>query len=589
MILQNLRLFATVVFWLSFIGLQAQETVWQTPFESQENYTATYEEVIDFYKQLAQAFPRKMRLVERGPTDSGHPLHTVVLSHDGDFDPVSLRQKNRLVLLINNAIHAGEPCGVDATMLLFRDYLVGDSLPENVVLVAIPFYNIGGGLNRGSFSRTNQNGPESHGFRGNAKNLDLNRDFVKSDSRNARSFQEIFTTWRPHFFVDNHTSNGADYQYTITLIPTQKDKLAPPLAGYLTKELLPELFSKMATTPYEMTPYVYARNTPDDGIYGFLDLPRYSTGYAALRHSIGFMPETHMLKPFADRVRSVYHFMDFLVEKIDREPVRILAAFERNRQQVLQQERFDLKWTVDESRVDSTFFRGYTADYKPSAVTGQQRLYYDRDRPWTRNIPFWNSYKATKTVRRPFAYVIPQAYVEVVENLRRSGVELYRLERDVQLTGTFYYIDDYESRSAPYEGHYLHSEVVVRPETLIEEFRAGDYLVLAAQPEAKFLVHVLEPEAPDSYFAWNYFDGVLMQKEYFSSYVFEERAAELLQQDAELKRAFEERRTSDAKFAKDGRAQLQFIYEHSPHYERTHNRYPVLRLETPIDLPLVKE
>ena len=589
MVLQNLRLIALLLLVGVVGGLSAQNQLLQTPFEKGDNYTATYKEALAFYQNLATTFPTKMRFLKQGPTDSGHPLHTAVLSRDGDFDPVSLRRKDKLILLVNNAIHAGEPCGVDATMLLFRDYLVGDSLPENVVLVAIPFYNIGGGLNRGSYSRANQNGPKSHGFRGNARNLDLNRDFVKSDSRNARSFQEIFTTWQPHFFVDNHTSNGADYQYTITLIPTQKDKLGAPLAGYLTEELLPELFSKMATTAYEMTPYVYARSTPDEGIYGFLDLPRYSTGYAALRHSIGFMPETHMLKPFADRVRSVYHFMDFLVEKIDREPVRILAAFERNRQQALRQDSFDLNWTVDDSRVDSTFFKGYTADYKPSAVTGQQRLYYDRARPWARNIPFWNSYKATKTVKRPFAYVIPQAYGEVVENLRRSGVELYRLERNTDLTGTFYYIDDYKSRSAPYEGHYLHSEVVVRTETLTHEFHKGDYVVLTGQPEAKFLVHVLEPEAPDSYFAWNYFDGVLMQKEYFSSYVFEERAAELLEQDANLKRAFDTRRAEDPDFADDGRAQLQYIYEHSPHYERTHNRYPVLRLETPVDLPLVKD
>ncbi|MCB0684129.1 MAG: hypothetical protein KDC32_24970, partial [Saprospiraceae bacterium] len=128
-----------------------------------------------------------------GDTDAGFPLHLAILSIDGDFDPVSLRKKGKRILFINNAIHPGEPCGVDATMMLLQDYLLDPARREaleNVVVIAIPFYNIGGGLNRGSFSRANQEGPIEYGFRGNARNLDLNRDFIKCDSRNARTFNQ---------------------------------------------------------------------------------------------------------------------------------------------------------------------------------------------------------------------------------------------------------------------------------------------------------------------------------------------------------------------------------------------------------------
>jgi len=121
--------------------------------------------------------------------------------------------------------------------MLFRDYLAKPDLfkplLDKVVIVAIPVYNVDGCLNRGSYSRANQDGPESYGFRGNARNYDLNRDFVKCDSRNARTFNQIFRTWNPDIFVDNHTSNGADYQYVMTLIATQHNKLEAPLGEFL--------------------------------------------------------------------------------------------------------------------------------------------------------------------------------------------------------------------------------------------------------------------------------------------------------------------------------------------------------------------
>ena len=586
-VVQKIRPLYLLYFWMLTVVASAQVQQLQTPFEKTENHSATYAETIEFYETLVNRFPHRLRMTPTGETDAGEPLHTVVLSADGIFQSEQARCRGKVVLLINNGIHAGEPCGVDATQLLYRDYLTGElPLPENVVLVAIPFYNVGGALNRGSFSRANQNGPTAHGFRGNAKNLDLNRDFIKTDSRNARTFQQIFNDWQPDIFVDNHTSNGADYQYTITLIATQKDKLPAPAAGYLTEGLLPHLYTEMATTPYEMTPYVYSNGPPDKGIYAFLDLPRFSTGYAALHGTIGFMPETHMLKPFPDRVRSVYHFMRVLVDKMNADRATLGALKKRSTQFDRTQTTDALNWTVDTTRVDSVTFRGYTADYKPSSISGQPRLFYDRDRPWTRTIPLRNSYRSTVEVERPFAYVIPQAYRELVGRLRMNGVEVLELKRDFLLTGTYYYIDDYQTRDQPYENHYLHSNVQVRRDTQTNQFRAGDFVVIANQDKVRFLTHVLEPQAPDSYFAWNFFDGILQQKEYFSSYVFEERAEELLKVNPELAQRLEARRAADPEFAKSGRAQLDFIYKNSPHYERTHNRYPVLRLEEAVDLPV---
>ncbi len=554
-----------------------------TPHERNPNITATYDEAIDFYGKLADTYA-EIKLLEYAKTDVGKPLHLVVFSADGDFDAASLRQKNKRIILINNGIHPGEPCGVDASMMLLRDYAREKKLPENIVLAVIPVYNIGGALNRNAHTRANQDGPESYGFRGNARNLDLNRDFVKADSRNARAFTQIYHEWQPDIFIDNHTSNGADYQYTMTMIATQHNKLESTLGTYLNDELIPRLYAGMKARNWEMTPYVYARTTPDEGIIAFLDLPRYSSGYTALFNTIGFIPETHMLKPFTDRVASTRAFMESVISEVEKDSERIAELRRQANENVRTQTTFDINWELDTERVEMLNFKGYEAKQKPSEVSGLDRLYYDHDAPFEKEIPFLNNYKSNLSVEKPYAYIIPQAWREVIERLEWNGVEMTQLTEDEIIEGEVYFIRDFDTRNA-YEGHYLHSNVEVEKRVMQLPFFAGDYVVKTNQITNRYIIETLEPQAPDSWFAWNFFDSVLMQKEYFSPYIFEDEAAEMLRNNPELKAELEEQKKSDEKFAKSAYAQLDFIYKKSKHYEPTHRRYPVMRVVKSSKLP----
>ena len=581
------------IFFLTACNAQKQTSIMNktefiTPFEKNRNTTATYQEAIVYYEKLAKAFPQ-IQLSKHGMTDSGYPLHTVVVSKDGDFDPASIREKGKQILFVNNAIHAGEPCGVDASMMLWRDVVVKkdfQKLIENTVIVVIPMYNLGGVLNRNSHTRTNQNGPESYGFRGNAKNLDLNRDFIKCDSKNAKTFNQIFNQWQPDVFVDNHTSNGADYQYTMTLIPTQHNKLDPNLAKYMNEEMLPQLFTGMKKSDWEMTPYVYVRNTPDEGIAGFLDLPRYSSGYAALHNTISFMPETHMLKPFPDRVMSTYHFMKTMLETMDKDGAKIRAAKNKAITNTKTKKTFDVNWAMDDSKSDKLMFKGYAAKEKPSLISGKPRLYYDHSEPYEKEVDHYNYYKTTASVDKPVAYVFPQAYSELVERLRWNNVKVQQLKNDMTVDVEMYRIKDYKTREEPYESHYLHYNVQVENFTQQKKYNKGDFVVYVNQASNRYIIETLEPIAPDSYFAWNFFDGILQQKEYFSSYVFEDLAVEILKNNPDLKKRLEERKASDEQFRESGRAQLNFIYKNSPHYEPTHQVYPVGRILKDIQLDL---
>lgn len=556
------------------------ENKYQTEFEINSNYSASYSEGIDYYERLASDF-EQVQINPFGITDSGKPLHEVIISIDKDFDPKSIRSKGKTVLYINNAIHPGEPCGVDASMMLARDLIIDpkkQALLKDVVVVIVPFYNISGAQNRGSHSRANQDGPELYGFRGNVRHLDLNRDFIKCDSKNAQSFNQLFNKWKPQVMIDNHTSNGADYQYVMTLIATQKDQLNPFVSTYMTEKMLPELYNGMAAKRYEMTPYVYARSTPDEGISGFLDLPRYSSGYASLHNTISFMPETHMLKTYEDRVLSTYDFSLTMLEHINRNREELMEARRKADEDTRNKTTFDLRFSVDFDKAETIVFKGYEAKYKASEVTGQSRLYYDRNSPFEKEIPFYNTYKSTLKVEKPKAYIFPQAYHEIAERLKWNGVKIDKIEEDKIIEVESYYIDSYKDRKA-YEGHYLHYDVEVTKRPIKLKVYAGDYIVYTDQTSNNYIMATLEPQHPDSYFAWNFMDGILMQKEHFSAYVFEDIAAKMLKEDVELKSKFEAKKKLDNEFADNARAQLNWIYMHSPHYEEGFKRYPVARIE----------
>lgn len=552
----------------------------QTPFErSGGTQTATYSECIAFYQQLDKLSPA-LSIRVMGMSDAGYPFHLVLYSNDGTADPAIWRRQHKAVILINNGIHPGEPDGVDASMLLLRDLVAGKvKLADNVALAVIPLYNIGGALNRGSFSRVNQNGPVAYGFRGNAQNLDLNRDFTKSDSRNSRSFAEIFHWVDPVLQIDNHVSDGADYQYTMTLLASQWNKLGGEVGTYLHDVFQPELFAAMEKRGWPMTPYVdFEAGNPDRGWEGFYDEPRYSSGYAALFHTMAFMPETHMLKPFNDRVRSTYALLQTMIGAVSAHGGELLAHRAHDMAADRDSARLSLDWKVDTTRWDELNFRGYLAVEKTSGVTGLPRLYYDHNQPYEKKVRFYDYFRSDAPATVPEAYLIPQGWHEVVELLQLNGVRMRRLGADSMVAVEVYHIADYKSAGRAYEKHHKNTAIRVTASRDTVRLRRGDYLIPTDQDARRFLVEMLEPTGEDSYFAWNFFDAILQQKEGYSDYRWEDVAEQWLKDHPVLREELEAKRKADPVFAKDARQQLNFVYRHSPYYEPEHLRYPVYRV-----------
>lgn len=571
---------ATFLLIFLLVSLCSSGQTISTRFEqSKGTQSPPYNEIIQWWQKL-DAQSGKVKMLTMGMSDAGFPLHLVVVASNGDYNFDIIRKNNKRVILINNGIHPGEPDGIDASMLLVRDIVINKiNLPDNIVLAIIPVYNIGGCLNRSAFYRVDQNGPEEFGFRGNSQNLDLNRDFIKCDSKEARSFAEIFHVTDPDVFIDNHVSNGADYQHIITLLSSQHSKLGGGMGEYMNKTFEPAIYSLMKEKKYDLIPYVsFGGNTPDAGMTAYFDGPRYSSGFATLWHSFAFVPETHMLKSYEQRVMATYALMKSFIEFTAKNSEEIKQVRNQTKASVKTQTAFPVSWSVNRDKFDEINFKGYEAGRKPSNVSGQPRLYYDRTKSYEKKIRYFNFFEAKTTIKKPEAYIIPQGWWKVIDLLKINKVQMRQFPKDTSITVEAYHIDDYKTAARPYEMHHLNNEVKLSSSVQTLKFRKGDYLIPMNQSANRFLMEVLEPQADDSYFAWNYFDAILGQKEGYSGYAFEDIAEQYLKDNPAVKEKLEQRKATDSAFAMNGSAQLNFVYQNSPYYEPDHLRYPVFRL-----------
>jgi len=395
----------------------------------------------------------------------------------------------------------------------------------------------------------------------------------------ARAFADIFRTIKPNLFIDNHVSNGADYQYTLTHLFTQHNKLGGELGEYLQTDFMPQLEDSLAQKEWDITPYVNVFNkTPNKGFSQFLDSPRYSTGYTSLFNTLGMMVETHMLKPYDKRVQGTYELMKsfIAIAEKDAEKIKKLTAYYPENYKV--GDSFPISWKIDSSKTSTLNFKGYEGEMIPSKITGSNRLKYNRDKPFTKEVTYYNYYEPSNSITIPEKYIIPNGWWNVIELLKLNKIKMKRVKKDTIITATVYKIESYETVKKPYEGHYLHYNTHIKTSVEQVAIYKGDYIVSTQQEGVRYILETIEPSAPDSFFNWNFFDTILQQKEYFSPYVWEDIAVEFLENNPEIKKEYEAKKLAEPNFAANWYWQLDWIHKKSPNYEKSHLRYPIIRV-----------
>jgi len=303
---------------------------WRTPAErSDYRTTPRYDETMVYARRVAAAAPGQVKVEVFGKTGEGRDLVDVVVSRDGVFDPEALHRAGRPILLIQNAIHAGEMDGKDSCLALLRDMIITKTqarLLERAVVVIIPIYNADGHERFGPYNRINQNGPEEMGWRVNATNLNLNRDYVKAESPETRAWLRLWNRWLPDFFVDDHVTDGADYQYDVTYELSTGAGNDQAIIDWQQKSVAPHLDQSVAAAGHVIGPLIFLKDDadPSKGIERFPSLPRFANGYVVLQNRPGMVVEMHMLKDYKTRVTGNYEILRALLEVMNRDAATLV-------------------------------------------------------------------------------------------------------------------------------------------------------------------------------------------------------------------------------------------------------------------------
>lgn len=571
---------------------------WQTRAEKTEyRETPRYDETIAYAKKLAAGSPL-IRYTTFGQSGEGRALPLLIAATGDDFTPEAARQSGKAVVLIQACIHPGEPDGKDAGLALLRDIAITKTRPgllEKVVLLFIPIYNVDGHERFSPYNRINQNGPAESGWRGTTVNLNLNRDYMKADAPETRAWLRLWTDWNPDFFIDCHVTDGADFQYNITYQYEHHDNAPASVRDWMKDVIEGHAVPASNADGNMLTTYLVFRDNRDfsQGIVGFIATPRFSTGYTPLRNRPGLLIETHMLKDYRSRVRGTYDLLRHCLEEVNRDPQRLMQAVRLADEQTIADgraynpaARYPLRFESTDKSVPFQL-KALESRRELSDVSGAVRVIFGT-KPVEMTVPLYDDLKTTASVTTPLYYIVPPQWREVIGVLKAHGIRLQRLNAPATLEVESYRFSDAKWATAPFEGRLL---VTYKTEPVKETrtYPAGSIVVPMAQASARVALYLLEPDAPDSFVAWGFFNPIFEEKEYAEDYVMEKLAREMLAKDENLRREFEQRLMNDPKFAASATERLRFFYMRSPYWDRQINLYPVGRITTPLAVKLSDE
>jgi len=584
---------------------------WATPTEkSCYATTPDYGETMAYLKRVEAAAQGEVKIESFGKTGEGRELDIVIVSRDGVFDPATIHAAKRPIVLVQNSIHAGEMDGKDACLALLRDMVIAKSkaaLLERAVFVFIPMYNADGHERRSRYSRINQEGPLEMGWRGNGTNLNLNRDYLKADAPETRAFMAMFHRWMPDFFVDDHVTDGADYQYDVTFTIDDGPNLPAGTAKWVDEVATPTLEKYVDAHGHLASPtYINLvnDNNPAEGL-GFNDNPpRFSTGYTILEGRPGMLVELHMLKDYRTRVTGNYEILAGLMDLVNRDADKLLAlnaAADKEAEAMGSHPLSNVKYPLALEWGGQTtpfLFRGYKYTRELSGVSGAMWVRYTHE-PWNVSLPARTGFKVAVETTPPAAYIIPAQWTQVIDVLAAHQVEMTRTTaawsgtvETYRCAGMSWQGQPFEGRHPTFNGEAQHDPGKFGSCVLVREkmsFPAGSAVVRLNQRLSRVAMAWLEPAAPDSAMQWGFFDPIFEQKEYGEAYVLEELAREMMAKDPKLKAEFERKVSSDPAFAASSEARLEFFYERSPWYAANRvGLYPVGRLGSLQGVPLGK-
>ncbi len=569
---------------------------WQTLAE-QTNYQKTwrYAETIAFANKLDKSSDLII-YKSFGKSGEGRDLPLLIASADKNFTPELARKKGKAIILIQAGIHAGEIDGKDAGLALLRDIAITKTrldLLENAIILFVPIYNVDGHENWSAYNRMNQNGPAEAGFRANATNLNLNRDYMKADAPETRAFLRLWNDWKPDFFFDLHVTDGADFRYNVTYEYAHFDEIHPKISGWMNEHFEKNVVEKIEKEGNLVTRYLeFGGREVTSGIFTFIPTPRFATGYTPLRNRAGLLVETHVYKSYKSRVRGTYDLLRHTVDEIGRNKT---SLFEANK--IADDETVERGKTYDPNRKfplrleltdksEPFQLKGVEYKFEDSEVSGSKRLVYGT-KPLDITIKKFDKAKIAAFVAPPLYYIVPPQWSEAIKVLQFHGIKIRRLTKPLEIEVESYRLTEPKWGTSSFENRITlgFKTVSITEKRLFPENSA---VVQMSQEAANAAIHLLEPNSPDSLVYWGFFNSIFEQKEFGESYVIEKLAIEMLAKDESLRNEFAEK-LKDEKFAGNSSARLRFFYDRSPYAKEKIGIYPVGRIIDKIDANFLRQ
>jgi len=557
---------------------------WLTHFEkSNQLESPDYENTLKYFQRFADSTPY-VKIKTIGLTPQGRELKVIIVSKDKAFTPEQAKKTGKAIVLIQNGIHPGEVEGKDACMLLLREILITKEkqhLLDNTILLIIPVLNVDGHERVSPFNRPNQNGPKKMGWRTNALNLNLNRDYLKADTPEIKSFLKLFNDWLPDFMIDNHTTNGADYQYHVTYGIETHQNIDRDLVNFIDKKYLPYLTNKVEDDGFIVGPYMeFKSGTIESGILDLPAPPRLSHGYCATQNRVCILVETHSLKHFANRVFSTKSMMEHTISFINDNHKEILllnrsADRQTIKNYLVNKKKFPLV-LAGNGKFDKFLFKGFEWYDEHSEITGSTVRKYT-DNPMEVEIPIFNKANSLKKIIVPAAYLIPPQFSDMIDVIKSHSINFNILNTNKKLKVEKYRFTNVKFAPRPYEGRQLPSFQCNSFSEWIE-IEAGTLIVYTNQRQLRVIINLLDPEAPDSFVSWGFFNAFFERKEYAEAYVMEPYAKQMIKDNPDLRSELYKKLNDDESFRNNEGERLDFFYKRSPFYDKGENVYPIMRL-----------
>jgi murein tripeptide amidase MpaA len=486
--------------------------------------TTRHDEIRPFLDSVAASARGAVHLTSMGRTTAGRELWMAVVSRPGVRTPADAARLRRPVVYVQANIHSGEVEGKEAVLALVRD-LTRDARPnvlDSLVWLVVPNYNADGNETVGpqARQRTEQNGPELVGQRPNGMGLDLNRDYVKAEAPETRASLAVIDAWRPHLFVDCHTTDGSFHGYALTYAPSLHP--AAPLGTWSHDSLLPLLRTRVAER-HRYPLFAYGNfsasygderltDTVKTGWYTYDHRARYGVNLQGLTGSVSVLLEGYSHDPFERRVKSMYATLRELLSLAADPRQGVMARTRAARRAIATTTaeiplgaRFSSRpMTADVVMEPLVRANDSTARSEPGVPIGFRRT----GRLITQRMPVVDRFEATLTRRPPVGYAFDAAHTNVVELLRRHGVLVDSLPRARTIAIERFIVDSIRQATRPFQGH-REMTLAGRWERTSIELPAGTWIVRRGGDRDLIAFQLLEPESDDGVVTWNLLDQAI--------------------------------------------------------------------------------